>query len=295
MISIMNGIIVVNKPLGKTSHDMVYFMRRLTGIKKVGHTGTLDPDATGVLPVCIGNATKVADMLTLSDKRYSAELTLGKTTDTQDASGKVLTQREVNVSAEEIEDTVRSFIGEIEQIPPMYSAVKQNGKKLYELARKGIEVERKKRKITIREINITEIDIENGRVKLDVLCSKGTYIRTLCADIGERLGVGAYMSALERTQTGPFTLDESYTLDKLEKRRDEGTLKETLIPTDAVFSDYPKIVLNEKQTRSITNGIRMSYKGVEGQSYRLYSADEKFLCVSKCTDGRLVLEKSFWN
>lgn len=291
----MNGIIVVNKPLGKTSHDMVYFMRRLTGIKKIGHTGTLDPDAAGVLPVCIGNATKVADMLTLSDKRYRAELTLGKTTDTQDASGKVLTQRTVNVSAEDIADAVMRFVGEIEQIPPMYSAVKQNGKKLYELARQGIEVERKKRKITIHEINITEIDLEGRRVKLDVLCSKGTYIRTLCADIGEMLGTGAYMSALERTQTGPFTLGESYTVDELEKKRDEGTLEETLIPTDAVFLDYPKIVLNEKQTRSITNGIRMSYKGDEGQSYRLYSADGNFLCVSKCIDGRLVLEKSFWN
>lgn len=291
----MNGIIVVNKPLGKTSHDMVYFMRRLTGIKKVGHTGTLDPDAAGVLPVCIGNATKVADMLTLSDKRYSAELTLGKTTDTQDASGKVLTQREVNVSAEEIADAVRYFVGEIEQIPPMYSAIKQNGKKLYELARKGIEVERKKRKITIHEINITEIDLDRGLVKLDVLCSKGTYIRTLCADIGERLGVGAYMSALERTKTGPFTLSESYTVDELIKMRDKGTLEAAIIPTDAVFSDYPKIVLNEKQTRSITNGIRMSYKGDEGQSYRLYDENKKFLCVSKCIEGRLVLEKSFWN
>lgn len=291
----MNGIIVLNKPIGKTSHDMVYVMRRLTGIKKVGHTGTLDPDATGVLPVCIGNATKVADMLTLSDKRYRAELVLGMTTDTQDASGEVLTEQAVNVTAGEIETAIKSFVGEIEQIPPMYSAIKQDGKKLYELARKGIEVERKKRKITIYEINIEAIDLENGRVKIDVLCSKGTYIRTLCEDIGMKLGVGAYMNTLERTQTGPFTLNDSYTLDELTKMGENGTLDGALIPTDAVFADYPEVILNEKQTRSITNGIRMSYKGVEGQSYRLYDENKKFLCVSKCEDGRLILEKSFWN
>lgn len=291
----MNGIIVLNKPAGKTSHDMVYFMRRLTGIKKVGHTGTLDPDATGVLPVCIGNATKVADMLTLSDKRYRAELILGMTTDTQDASGEVLTEQAVNVTAEEIKTAVTSFIGDIEQIPPMYSAIKQDGKKLYELARKGIEVERKKRKITIHEINIEDIDLENGRVKIDVLCSKGTYIRTLCEDIGMKLGVGAYMNTLERTQSGPFTLADSYTADELTGMKDTGTLNSALISTDAVFSDYPQIILNEKQTRSITNGIRMSYKGIEDQSYRLYDENKKFLCISKCIEGRLVLEKSFWN
>ncbi len=291
----MNGIIVINKPQGRTSHDMVYFTRRLTGVKKVGHTGTLDPDATGVLPVCVGNATKAADMLTLSDKRYIAELILGKTTDTQDASGEVLTECKVNVSEEEIIRAVKSFEGMIEQLPPMYSAIKQNGKKLYELARAGIEVERKKRKITIYEINIEEIDIENKSVKIDVSCSKGTYIRTLCHDIGQKLGTGAYMNTLERTKTGPFELSKSYTVEELLKMKEEGTLETAIIPTDAVFADYPQIVLNEKQTRSITNGIRMSYNGAEGQSYRLYDENKRFLCISKCMEGRLVLEKSFWN
>lgn len=291
----MNGIIVINKPKGRTSHDMVYFARRLTGVKKIGHTGTLDPDATGVLPVCVGSATKAADMLALSDKRYIAELVLGKTTDTQDASGEVLTECAVDVSEEEIIRAVKSFEGVIEQIPPMYSAIKQNGKKLYELARAGIEVERKKREITIYEINIEEINIENNSVKIDVSCSKGTYIRTLCHDIGQKLGTGAYMNALERTKTGPFELSESYTVEELTKMKEAGTLEEAFIPTDALFSDYPRIVLNEKQTRSITNGIRMSYKGAEGQSYRLYDENKKFLCVSKCVEGRLVLEKSFWN
>lgn len=161
----MNGIIVVNKPLGKTSHDIVYFMRRLTGIKKIGHTGTLDPMASGVLPICIGSATKAADMLTLSDKRYTAELALGMTTDTQDAEGEVLTECAVNLTADEITDAIKSFEGDIEQVPPMYSAVKKDGKKLYELARKGIEVERKKRAVTIHEINIINIDLENYIVK----------------------------------------------------------------------------------------------------------------------------------
>ncbi|MCI5604423.1 MAG: tRNA pseudouridine(55) synthase TruB [Clostridia bacterium] len=291
----MNGIIIIDKPLGKTSHDMVYFMRKLTGIKKVGHTGTLDPEATGVLPICIGSATKVADMLTLSDKRYTAELVLGMTTDTQDAEGEVLTECAVNVTAEEIENAVKSFVGEIEQVPPMYSAIKQNGKKLYELARKGIEVERKKRKIKIYEINILSIDTVEYRVKIDVLCSKGTYIRTLCEDIGMKLGVGAYMNTLRRTMTGPFALSDSYTTEQLREMNEEGTLEAALIAADSMFADYPAINLNAKQTRSITNGIRMSYKGIENQSYRLYDEENNFLCISKCIDGKLVLEKSFWN
>lgn len=291
----MNGIIVINKPLGKTSHDMVYFMRRLTNIKKVGHTGTLDPGASGVLPMCIGNATKAADMLTLSDKRYTAELILGMTTDTQDAEGEVLTECAVNLTAEEIEAAIKSFVGEIEQTPPMYSAVKQNGKKLYELARKGIEVERKKRKVAIREINILKIDTENYRVKIDVVCSKGTYIRTLCEDIGARLGVGAYMNTLIRTRTGPFELADSYTVGELTEMSADGTLENALIPIDRMFEEYPAIRLNEKQTRSITNGIRMSYRGEENKSYRLYDENGGFLCISKCVEGKLVLEKSFWN
>lgn len=291
----MNGIIVVNKPLGKTSHDIVYFMRRLTGIKKIGHTGTLDPMASGVLPICIGSATKAADMLTLSDKRYTAELVLGMTTDTQDAEGEVLTECAVNLTADEITDAIKSFEGDIEQVPPMYSAIKKDGKKLYELARKGIEVERKKRAVTIHEINIINIDLENYIVKIDVLCSKGTYIRTLCEDIGVKLGVGAYMNTLVRTKTGRFTIEESHTLDQLAKMKEKGTLSDAITQVDALFEEYPKIALNEKQTRSITNGIRMSYSGTEGQSYRLYDNSGQFLCISKCEDGRLVLEKSFWS
>ncbi len=289
----MNGIIIIDKPMGRTSHDMVYVMRKLTGIKKVGHTGTLDPMATGVLPVCIGNATKVADMLTLSDKRYIAELVLGKTTDTQDADGKVLTECEVNCTEEEIRATVMSFVGEIEQIPPMYSAIKQNGKKLYELARQGIEVERKSRMITINSIDILKID--GVRVTIDVFCSKGTYIRTLCEDIGKKLHVGAYMNTLRRIKTGPFTIEESHTVDELKILKENGQLESVMIPVDRMFEGYPKITLNPKQVKSVTNGMAMTYKGIEGQSYRVYDESGKFLCISKMTDGRLKLEKSFWN
>lgn len=289
----MNGIIIVDKPQGKTSHDIVYAVRRLTGIKKVGHTGTLDPMATGVLPICIGSATKVADMLTLSDKAYTAELILGKTTDTLDAEGKVLTETEVNVTEAEIRAAINSFVGETEQIPPMYSAIKQNGKKLYELARQGIEVERKPRKVTINSIDILEI---NGKsVTIDVNCSKGTYIRTLCADIGERLGTGAYMNALRRTKTGLFTISESHTLEELGTLKERGTLKSILIPVDKMFEEYPEIILNEKQKKSVTNGVRMTYKGTENQSYRVYDENENFLCISKIIDGKLTLEKSFWS
>lgn len=289
----MNGIIIIDKPQGRTSHDMVYEVRRLTGIKKVGHTGTLDPMATGVLPVCVGCATKVADMLTLSDKRYIAQMVLGKTTDTQDAEGKMLSECEVNCSASEIAEAIAGFVGEIEQIPPMYSAIKQNGKKLYELARAGIEVERKSRVVTVNSIDILEID--GACVKIDVSCSKGTYIRTLCHDIGKKLGTGAYMDSLRRTATGPFDIKDSFTLDELYEMKDKGRLFEAVIEVDRMFLQYPSLTLNEKQVRSVTNGVRMSYRGTEGQIYRVYGEDGAFLCVSQITDGRLTLIKSFWN
>ena len=295
----MNGIIIVDKPQGKTSHDIVYAIRRLTGIKKVGHTGTLDPMATGVLPICIGSATKVADMLTLSDKAYTAEFVLGKTTDTLDAEGEFLTESKVNVTEDEIRAAIMSFVGEIEQIPPMYSAIKQNGKKLYELARQGIEVERKPRKVTINSIDI--LKIKGAAVTIDVSCSKGTYIRTLCADIGEKLGVGAYMTKLRRTKTGMFDISESHTLEELGTLKpeagtlNEGTLKNVLIPIDKIFEEYPEIILNEKQKKSVTNGVRMTYKGKENQSYRVYDENKNFLCISKIIDGKLTLEKSFWS
>lgn len=290
----MNGIIIIDKPAGRTSHDMVYFMRRMTGVKKVGHTGTLDPMATGVLPVCIGSAAKIADMLTLSDKRYIAELVLGMTTDTQDADGEVLTECALSCTEEEVRDAVKSFEGELEQIPPMYSAVKINGKKLYELARAGVEAERKSRKIKIYSIDILKIDLP--RVTIDVSCSKGTYIRTLCEDIGIKLGAGAYMNTLRRIKTGPFSIEESHSVREIETLKRDGRLEEIIIPTDRMFTDYPALTLNPKQVRSVTNGVMMTYRGEEkeGQLLRVYDENGKFLCVSKIKDGRLKTEKSFW-
>ena len=289
----MNGVLNVYKEQGFTSHDVVAKLRGILKTKKIGHTGTLDPDAVGVLPVCIGKATKLCDLITDWGKTYEAVMLLGTTTDTLDISGKIVAQSEVNVSEVDVLKACNEFIGEYEQIPPMYSAIKQNGKKLYELARKGIEVERKSRKVTINSIDILEINGE--RVTIDVSCSKGTYIRTLCEDIGMKLHVGAYMNTLRRTKTGPFTIEESHTLKEIETLKNNGELEKIIIPVDRMFEEYPKIKLNPKQVKSVTNGVQMTYSGKEGQSYRVYDEKNKFLCISKITDGKLKLEKSFWN
>ena len=289
----MNGVLNVYKEQGFTSHDVVAKLRGILKTKKIGHTGTLDPDAVGVLPVCIGKATKLCDLITDWGKTYEAVMLLGTTTDTLDISGKIVAQSEVNVSEVDVLKACNEFIGEYEQIPPMYSAIKQNGKKLYELARKGIEVERKSRKVTINSIDILEINGE--RVTIDVSCSKGTYIRTLCEDIGMKLHVGAYMNTLRRTKTGPFTIEESHTLKEIEILKNNGELEKIIIPDDRMFEEYPKIKLNPKQVKSVTNGVQMTYNGKEGQSYRVYDEKNNFLCISKITDGKLKLEKSFWN
>lgn len=289
----MNGVILINKPLGKTSHDMVYEIRRLTGIKRVGHTGTLDPMAEGVLPICIGNATKASDMLTNHDKGYRAQLVLGMTTDTQDAEGEILTECNVNCTEQEIRDAVYSFVGEIKQVPPMYSAIKVGGKKLYELAREGKTVERKSRNVTIYSIEICDIDMENYTVTIDVCCSKGTYIRSLCEDIGMKLKVGAYMNTLVRTKSGNFTLEECSTVSELRELKEK--IGEKIISTDKLFSDYEKIQLNDKKTKLVTNGVRLDFEGLcEGNFYRLYDKNDKFLCISKYVCGQLVLQKAFW-
>ena len=292
----MDGVIVINKPLGKTSHDMVYFVRRLCGIKKVGHTGTLDPDATGVLPVCVGKATKAADMLTMSDKAYRAQLVFGMTTDTLDASGEILSEQPVQASRADIENAIKSFIGEIEQIPPMFSAIKKDGKKLYDLARSGITVEREKRKVTVYDIKIIDIDTENYTAVIDVNCSKGTYIRTLCDDIGMKLGCGAYMNTLVRTKSGMFDISESFTEEQLLNMRENGTLKSAFIPVDALFSGYDRVELDAFLAQKAKNGVRIRKKGLsEGTFYRVYEENGTFICISQYKDGELVLKKAFWN
>lgn len=292
----MDGVIIINKPTGQTSHNLVGFTRRLFNIKKVGHTGTLDPDASGVLPVCIGRGTKAADMLTASDKAYRAQFILGMITDTLDASGEILAEQPVMVSKEQIEETIRGFIGEIYQIPPMFSAIKKDGKKLYELARSGITIDREKRKVTIFDIEICEIDMENYAITIEVSCSKGTYIRTLCEDIGMALGCGAYMNTLVRIKSAGFTLEESYTPEELLEMKKEGTLENIVIPVDKLFLDYEEVVLDAFLSGKAKNGIPIRKKGYkEGSLYRIYDEKHEFLCISQYRENAFYLEKAFWN
>ena len=283
----MNGIINIYKPKGMTSHDVVYRVRKITGIKKVGHTGTLDPDADGVLPICIGKGTKLSDMLTFSDKSYRAVFRLGVTTDTQDMSGEILKQADVYVSENEIKDTINYFIGEYDQLPPMYSAVKVGGKKLYELARKGIEAERSTRRVTIYKIDI--LNIENNDITIDVDCSKGTYIRTLCNDIGEKMGVGGAVVSLTRTKSGIFEIKDSITLEALESNGAD----KFIIPCEDMF-DYDKVSVSGGRLKRVLNGNSIHFDGEEGKTYRVFDDEGKFLCVSKVKDGELVMVKSFF-
>ena len=248
----LNGIIIIHKESGFTSHDVVAKMRGICRQKKIGHTGTLDPAATGVLPVCLGSGTKLCDMLTEKDKEYVAELLLGVTTDTQDTTGQVLSENAVEVSEKEVREAILSFVGEYNQIPPMYSALKINGKKLYELARAGKEVERQARPVTIHAIEI--LDYNLPVVTIRVACSKGTYIRTLCADIGEKLGCGGTMKSLKRTRVGNFALEKSVTLSQLEQIRDEGRLEEILFPVDSVFETNPALHVTEEFRKLLDNG-----------------------------------------
>ena len=283
----MNGIINIYKDAGMTSHDVVNKIRRIAGIKKVGHTGTLDPDAKGVLPVCIGKATRVCDMLTSSDKRYTALLRLGITTDTQDIGGKVLVSRTVDVTDERISEVIGAFKGDIFQIPPMYSAIKVKGKKLYEYAREGVEIKRPPRKVTIYEINM--LAREGNDIRLDIKCSKGTYIRTLCHDIGERLGCGGCMADLIRTQTSVFTLENAQRLETIEKFG----IEKYLIPVDELF-DYEKVTVSGDKEKMILNGASVYVGADEGKYYRVYGSDGRFLCISKGLQGKLKLVQSFY-
>lgn len=251
----MNGIINIYKEAGYTSFDVVAKMRGILKERKIGHTGTLDPDATGVLPVCIGNGTKLVELFADHEKEYIAELRLGIATDTQDMTGEVIKTSPVEVDEFQISEVIKSFVGEYMQIPPMYSAVKVNGKKLYELARAGKEVERKPRKVFFKEIEILSIEIPI--VKIRVSCSKGTYIRTLCNDIGEKLGCLATMKSLIRTRVGNFTLDDAVTLEKLEQYRDAGELEKVVLSPDRVFMHMPEVHSKPENCKYLDNGNAM--------------------------------------
>ena len=249
----IHGIINVYKEKGYTSHDVVAKLRGIAGQKKIGHTGTLDPDAEGVLPVCLGKATKVCELLTDKDKTYRAVLFLGQTTDTQDASGTVLETSDVsNLNESQVTEAVQSFVGEYAQIPPMYSALKVGGKKLYELAREGKTVERKARNVMIHSIKILRVDLP--RVEMEVSCSKGTYIRTLCHDIGEKLGVGGCMESLLRVQVGRFVLADSLRLSEIQKAKEDGNLEKILQPIDSVFEQYREVRIRPDQEKRLQNG-----------------------------------------
>lgn len=260
----INGIINVYKEKGFTSHDVVAKLRGITKQKKIGHTGTLDPDAQGVLPVCLGNATKLCDILTDKDKTYEAVLKLGLRTDTQDISGTVLESREVTADREQIEKAVLGYIGEYDQLPPMYSAIKVQGKRLYELARAGREIERETRKVKIHNIRILEIKEEEYEIRMSVECSKGTYIRTLCHDIGNSLGCFGCMKSLIRTRSGAFSIENSLKLSEIEAFMQQDKLLDYLIRVEDMFPDYKKVKVSEEFTKYIYNGNRFSASQTAG-------------------------------
>ena len=255
------GVILVNKHKGVTSHDIVFKIRRLFGTKKVGHTGTLDPLATGVLPVLVGRAAKAAEYLLSENKRYVAELRLGITTDTEDITGKILAKTDTLPTKNEFFDTCAKFIGEGEQVPPMYSALKVNGQKLVDLARQGIEIERQSRKINIYSITPEVIDEKEGLYRISVACSKGTYIRTLCADIGARLGCGATMTELNRTQSGAFDIENAYTIEQLESMEMDAR-HSLLMPVESLFEEAPTVILPDFYARLCRSGCEIYQKKI---------------------------------
>ena len=300
----MNGIINIYKEQGYTSHDVVAKLRGILRMKKIGHTGTLDPDAVGVLPVCTGRATKLCGMITDWGKTYEAVMLLGTRTDTQDISGNILSQTEVNVTKIQIMDVIGSFTGEYDQIPPMYSALKHNGKKLYELARQGIEIERKPRRVNIKSILINDINLEDDikTVTITVDCSKGTYIRTLCDDIGKKLGCGACMMSLKRTRVGDFIIDDTLTLNQIAALTLKGDIEQYIVSIDKMFSGYRKVVVSAGYNKLLYNGNKLPLEAVQDQNsefldmeeFRIYDADEDFVGIYKYIGGQLVPKKMFY-
>ncbi len=277
----INGIICINKSQGFTSFDVIAKMRGILKMKRLGHSGTLDPMATGVLPVFAGNCTKAVSLIPHTGKSYVAGFRLGIVTDTQDTTGKILSETPVCVSPEQLKNAVEKFVGETEQIPPMYSAVSVGGKRLYELARKGIEVEREARKITVYSFDIIEYNPETHEGKLDISCSGGTYVRTLIHDLGQNLGCGAAMTSLVRTCSNGFRIEECVTLEELEKLRDDGQLHTVIRSVERLFEELPKLHLNEMKTKMYKNGVKLhldKLRGFDGkEQYRVYSDKNEFL------------------
>lgn len=285
----MTGIICINKDKDITSFGVVAKVRGITREKKAGHTGTLDPMATGVLPVMLGGATRFLDYLPDSDKGYRAGFILGKTTDTLDITGAVTGEYEVSVTVEQVRNVLEKFRGVISQVPPMYSAVSVDGKRLYDLARQGIEVERQARQVEIKKLELA--GCENGEYTIDVVCTKGTYIRTLIDDIGRELGCGAVMTGLIRTLAMGFTLEDSVTLDELQRRRDEGILFEDMVmDIEKMFEPYDRVFVSEAQSKRFSNGGALALERIRKKLtdgiYRVYSPDGLFLGLGECSTER---------
>ena len=286
----IDGFINIYKEQGFTSFDVVAKLRGILKQKKIGHTGTLDPMAEGVLLVCLGSATKMCDLLTEKNKTYTCTMLLGKTSDTEDVTGVMTDVTDVYPDEKTVRSAVMSFVGDYMQIPPMYSAIKVNGKKLYELARAGQVIEREPRPVTIHSINIQSVELP--RVTFDVSCSKGTYIRSLCRDIGEKLGCGAVMERLVRTEVKGFTIEESLTLDDVEKARDDGTLTQYVLTTDKLMPDIPELHISAKGEKLLANGNKLSADSfVENQVYRdtyvkVYDENDRFAALYEYSDEK---------
>lgn len=288
----MNGVLNIFKPKGMSSFDAVRVVKKVSGTGKVGHTGTLDPEATGVLPICIGRATKIIDYIMDSEKVYEVTLKLGIRTTTYDLEGEVLEERDPShLTEEEILNSINSFKGEYSQIPPMYSALKQNGVRLYELARKGIEVERKGRLINIH--NLEDIKINNPYISMKVTCSKGTYIRSLCYDIGEKLGVFATMTQLNRAKTSVFSQEKSININELTKEN----INDYILSMEEALEKYDKIVVNKKYVKLLVNGVRVADgrftkdKVINNKLYRVYDDENNFIGLGERNDAGFKIEK----
>ena len=288
----MNGFIYVDKPEGITSFVASAKVRRLFGIKKAGHTGTLDPMATGVRPIAIGHATRFIELIPSHDKAYKAKFILGKTTDTLDITGAVTGEYQVNSTKEDVENILADFRGEIEQIPPMYSAIKKDGVRLYDLARQGIEIERESRKVTIYKLELISYCEETAEYEIDCECSSGTYIHTLIADIGESLGCGATMTSLRRTKANGVAIDSCYTFEQLEKLREEGNIEKAINSVDSLVV-YDKIKVTPAQAKRFSNGGELDCNRFGGKKapglYRVYSQEDEFLGIGEIDENQMQL------
>jgi len=291
---LLNGIIIIDKPAGWTSHDVVAKLRGTLKQKRIGHGGTLDPMATGVLPVFVGRATRAAEFCTNTEKEYIAGLRLGIVTDTQDITGNVLGENEVATTPEELEAILPRFMGMQKQIPPMYSAIKKDGKKLYELARRNIDIPREAREIHISTLELSRQESQH-EYTLRIVCSKGTYVRTLCHDIGAALGCGGTLSSLRRTRAGVFMIGESCSLDEVLSNVLTDSVSSCILPVDVIFSEYPSIIISDSEVLKAKNGANCGTReNIANGIYRVYASDGEFLLLGEAESNNIKTIKSFF-